>query len=34
MRQSLKAVASNRLVTIDETRGIVDAKVLGAQTRD
>jgi hypothetical protein len=29
IRQSFKAVASNHLVTIDETRGIVDAKVLG-----
>jgi hypothetical protein len=34
IRQSFKAVASNRQVTIDETKGIVDAKALGAQTRD
>jgi hypothetical protein len=30
IRQSFKAVASNRLVFIDETRGIVDAKALKA----
>jgi hypothetical protein len=32
IRQSFKAVASNHLITIDETRGIVDARALGAQT--